>query len=138
MTLNLTSLYTPTRSWQLPYTSAVINEALRLYLTVFVTSRVFDQPVELSGGRFTVPSGVTIIAAMQSIHLNPAYWEAPNAFRPERFLKVLSTSFWSLILIMPGHTCLCARHYLPHGSTPMNHSHKFLVVSALNASLLPL
>ncbi len=69
---------------QLPYCRAVIDETLRLYPPVHIFSRqalgddvVCDHPV---------PKGAFITVSSWVLHRHQLWWEAPNEFRPERFL----------------------------------------------------
>jgi cytochrome P450 len=69
---------------QLPYCRAVIDETLRLYPPVHIFSRqalgddvVCDHPV---------PKGAFVTVSSWVLHRHQLWWEAPNEFRPERFL----------------------------------------------------
>ncbi len=67
----------------LVYTRWVIDEALRLYPPAWIISR---EPLadDVVGG-YHVPAGATVIMSPYLVHRHPAYWEAPETFRPERF-----------------------------------------------------
>lgn len=69
---------------RLPYCRAVIDETLRLYPPVHIFSRqalgddvVCDHPV---------PKGAFVTVSSWVLHRHQLWWEAPNEFRPERFL----------------------------------------------------
>lgn len=69
---------------RLPYCRAVIDETLRLYPPVHIFSRqalgddvVCDHPV---------PKGAFVTVSSWVLHRHQRWWEAPNEFRPERFL----------------------------------------------------
>lgn len=69
---------------QLPFCRAVIDETLRLFPPVHVFSRqamgddvVCDHPV---------PKGAFVTVSSWVLHRHQLWWEAPNEFRPERFL----------------------------------------------------
>lgn len=68
----------------LPYARAVIEEALRLYPPVPVLAREAMEPAMIAGRNIPVGSLVLVIPWL--LHRNPKLWEAPDAFRPERFL----------------------------------------------------
>ncbi|CAA9379168.1 MAG: Cytochrome P450 family protein [uncultured Nocardioides sp.] len=69
---------------QLPWTRAVIDEALRLYPPAWALSRRAHAP-DVIGGR-SVPAGTLAIVSPWLLHRRSASWPAPLAFRPERFL----------------------------------------------------
>jgi cytochrome P450 len=68
----------------LPYTEAVVREALRLYPPAFV---LFRQPVEdttLHG--YHVPAGTDLSIPIFEIHRDGRWWADTEAFRPARWL----------------------------------------------------
>jgi len=69
---------------RLPWTRAVVDEALRLYPPAWAISRrsLADDVV---GGR-PVPAGTLAIISPWLVHRRPDLWPDPEAFRPERFL----------------------------------------------------
>jgi len=68
----------------LPFTKAVIQEAMRLYPPVPYLSREAARAERIGG--IQVKAGETVMAMPWLLHRNPHLWEAPHAFRPERFL----------------------------------------------------
>ncbi|SFH06176.1 Cytochrome P450 [Halopelagius inordinatus] len=60
-----------------------IDEALRLYPPVYMFFREATRNVELRG--YTVPEGTTLVVPQWVVHRDPAWWDDPEAFRPERF-----------------------------------------------------
>ncbi len=60
----------------------VIEESMRLYPPAWITDRVALGPDEAAG--FAIDPGVTIGIFIYGIHHNPAYYDAPAAFRPDR------------------------------------------------------
>lgn len=69
---------------RLPYTRAIIEETLRLYPPVPVLARVAQRGTEVMG--LAVPKGSIVMAAPWVVHRHHRHWEAPDEFRPERFL----------------------------------------------------
>lgn len=68
------------------FTTAVIDEALRIRPPAPLTSRVAAQPFRLGG--YLVAAGTRIVVHIIAINRNPAVYENPREFRPERFLGV--------------------------------------------------
>jgi len=68
----------------LPFTKAVIQEAMRLYPPVPYLSREAARAERIAG--IQVKPGETVMALPWLLHRNAHLWEAPHAFRPERFL----------------------------------------------------
>jgi cytochrome P450 len=69
---------------RLDYTKAVINEALRLYPPVPFMAREAIEADDLNGQ--AVRKGMQIVISPWVVHRHKLLWEAPDAFRPERFL----------------------------------------------------
>ncbi|MBR0650277.1 cytochrome P450 [Roseomonas terrae] len=68
----------------LPFTKAVIQESMRLYPPVAVFPRQATQPHRIR--RWDIRTGDIVLAVPWLLHRHEALWEAPDAFRPERFL----------------------------------------------------
>jgi hypothetical protein len=66
------------------FTTAVINETLRVRPPAPLTSRVAAQPCEIGGYR--VDAGTRIVVHIIAINRNADTYEHPHEFRPERFL----------------------------------------------------
>lgn len=66
------------------YTRAVIQEAMRLYPPVAVFARQAVKPDRIR--RWDIAPGDLVFAVPWLLHRHEALWEAPHAFRPERFL----------------------------------------------------
>lgn len=73
----------------LPYTSAVINEAMRLYPPVYVVGREATCDLELGGYR--VKKGYTVLMSPWVSQRDPKYFPEPERFLPERWLDGLAT-----------------------------------------------
>ena len=69
---------------RLPWTRAVIDEALRLYPPAWALSRRSHR-ADVIGGR-AVPAGTMVIVSPWLLHRRSDSWPEPLAFRPERFL----------------------------------------------------
>ncbi len=66
------------------FTTAVINETLRIRPPAPFTARVAAQPFSLGGYR--IEAGTRIVVHIIAINRNPHVYAHPNEFRPERFL----------------------------------------------------
>ena len=73
----------------LTYTSAVINEFMRLYPPVYVIGREATTELELGGYR--VKRGYTVLMSQWVNHRDPKYFPDPDRFMPERWLDGLAT-----------------------------------------------
>ena len=68
---------------QLRYTANVVSEALRLFPPVPAFARRPTVPVTLGGYR--IAAGTSIYVSPYVTQRNPRYFDAPDAFRPERW-----------------------------------------------------
>ncbi len=68
---------------QLPYTLQIFKETLRLYPPAYVYGRQATRDVEINGCPIKA-SDVVVICAY-TVHRNPAVWDEPLRFIPERF-----------------------------------------------------
>jgi cytochrome P450 len=66
------------------YTRAFIQEAMRLYPPVAVFAREAREADSIR--RWKIRPGDVVLAVPWLLHRHEALWEAPHAFRPERFL----------------------------------------------------
>jgi cytochrome P450 len=67
----------------LAYTVQVLHEALRLCPPAAVTSRVAMCDIEVDGYR--VEAGTMLIVGIYALHRDPALWDHPPTFDPDRF-----------------------------------------------------
>ncbi|SHG80981.1 cytochrome P450 [Cognatishimia maritima] len=67
----------------LPYVRMIIDEALRLYPPAGIVSRTAQADDVLCGRE--VRRGDTVMIPIYALHRHEALWDAPDAFRPERF-----------------------------------------------------
>jgi len=66
------------------FTRAVVQEAMRLYPPVAVLARQALAPDRIR--RWDIAEGDIVLAVPWLLHRHEQLWEAPNAFRPERFM----------------------------------------------------
>ena len=67
------------------YLDAVIKETLRLRPTVPITARKLTVPHEVDGNVY--PAGTVLMPCIYLLHRDPTIYDAPDEFRPERFLE---------------------------------------------------
>lgn len=69
---------------QLRYTTMIIKESMRLYPPAWVlNAREVLDDIHIDG--YTIPKGGNIFIAPYALHRNPAYFDDPLRFDPERF-----------------------------------------------------
>lgn len=84
---------TPERVAKMEYLDAVIRETMRLRPVIPLVGRVLQRPMRVAG--FDLPEGVAVAPSVYLAHRNPAVFEDPERFEPERFLrKKFSPSEW--------------------------------------------
>ncbi|KAG2443022.1 hypothetical protein HYH02_009438 [Chlamydomonas schloesseri] len=71
---------------RLPYLTACVKEAMRMYPVVSIMGRITQRPTRV--GKYLVPAGTPIGTALFAIHNTRHNWSEPEAFRPERWLGV--------------------------------------------------
>jgi len=69
---------------RMPYTKAVIEEAMRLYPPAWVVERISLEEDEVLGHR--IPKNTIVAASPFAMHRNPRYFPNPEGFDPSRFL----------------------------------------------------
>ena len=69
---------------KLPWTTAVISEAMRLYPPAWTLERTALADDDVCGT--LVPAGSMVAVLPYLVHRNPAVWPNPAGFDPERFL----------------------------------------------------
>jgi enediyne biosynthesis protein E7 len=68
---------------RLPYTTMVIQEAMRLYPPVWGLTRKAVNADEIDG--YAIPAGADVMICTYTLHRHPGFWPDPDEFRPERF-----------------------------------------------------
>lgn len=66
------------------YAEAVVKEAMRLYPPAFEIRREPTGSVQF--GDYTVPAGALLLLPVWVLHRDGRFWDAPEQFRPERWL----------------------------------------------------
>lgn len=69
---------------RLPYTQAVVKETLRLYPPAWVIGREAAVPCEIDG--LPMATGTTVFMSPWVVQRDGRFYEAPDEFRPERWL----------------------------------------------------
>jgi cytochrome P450 len=68
---------------RLAYTSQVLREALRLCPPVRAVERFVTKDIDVDGHR--VEAGTHVVVTVKAIHRDPALWDNPLTFDPDRF-----------------------------------------------------
>ncbi len=69
---------------KLTYTSAVINESMRLHPPAYFVSREANEDDVIHG--VAIKKNETVVQSIIAMHKHPDLWENPLEFKPERFL----------------------------------------------------
>lgn len=69
---------------KLVYTTAVINESMRLHPPAYFVSRECNEDDQI--GDIQIKKEEAIVISIIAMHKHPDLWEAPLEFKPERFL----------------------------------------------------
>ena len=67
----------------LPFTERIITESMRLYPPIWTTGRMAFHPFALAG--YEIPAGAILVAPQLVIQRDPRWFDAPLAFRPDRW-----------------------------------------------------
>uniref|UniRef100_A0A7N0TAY7 Cytochrome P450 n=2 Tax=Kalanchoe fedtschenkoi TaxID=63787 RepID=A0A7N0TAY7_KALFE len=70
---------------RMEYLKCVVKETLRLHVPPMVTRQASDKDSKLGG--FQIPANAAVLINMWAIHMDPATWDRPLEFLPERFLN---------------------------------------------------
>jgi cytochrome P450 len=96
----------------LKYCTWVFYETLRLFPTVPSFPRLSVEDCQLQG--FDIPKGTMVFITQSAMNRNPAVWENPDAFCPERFEKVAELTPSKPVGVPEGHKF----GFLPFGAGP--------------------
>lgn len=70
----------------LPYIEAIVKETMRLHpVAPMLVPRQTREDVTING--YDIPAGTRVLVNVWTIAHDPAVWENPDEFRPERFLE---------------------------------------------------
>jgi cytochrome P450 len=69
---------------ELEYTERVISESMRLYPPVYALFREPTEDVTLAD--YDVPAGSAVMLPQWVVHRDPAHWDDPESFDPDRWL----------------------------------------------------
>ncbi|XP_051131223.1 cytochrome P450 736A117-like [Andrographis paniculata] len=69
---------------QMHYLRAVVKETLRLHPPIALLARVARQDVEVMG--YGIPAGTMALINAWAVGRDPATWDEPDTFKPERFI----------------------------------------------------
>lgn len=87
----------------LPYTLAVLEEAMRLHPPAYMTGREATEDITVGGHHF--PKGAVLLVNIRGIHRRADYFPRPELFDPTRMLPDAKKA-------RPRH------HYIPFGAGP--------------------
>ncbi len=71
----------------LPYLDRVVKESMRLYPPASIIGR--QARVDDTLGGYPIPAGSLIVLPAFAVHRDPRFWDAPDAFWPERWTPAL-------------------------------------------------
>ena len=100
---------TPEDVGALRYTVQVLHEALRLCPPGAASGRMAMADVEVDG--YHVPAGTMLVVGIYALHRDPALWDHPLTFDPDRF------SAQTLKAATAGNTCPSAPGHAPASAT---------------------
>lgn len=67
----------------LPYTTMVLQEAMRLYPPAYAIARYAQEADKL--GAYDIPAGAILTLSTYHLHRHPEFWPDPDRFNPDRF-----------------------------------------------------
>ncbi len=73
---------------RLPFTEAVLLEAMRLYPPAYVLGRENVRPCTVGG--YHAPAGTTMLMSQWVVQRDPRFYDQPEQFQPERWLAGLA------------------------------------------------
>jgi len=92
---------------KLPWTTACVLEAMRMFSPAWIVPRVCVEEDEIDGHR--IPKGSTVIMPINTLHYDERFWDSPEVFDPTRFLpENARTHHRSAYLPFGGGRRVCA------------------------------
>ncbi|SMG06725.1 cytochrome P450 [Paraburkholderia susongensis] len=76
--------FQPEKVKELEYVDAVMSESMRLFPVALYLPRLLKESMTV--GSYTLPAGIVLGPSMFLVHRDPAIWERPHEFLPERFI----------------------------------------------------
>lgn len=67
------------------------QESLRLSPPIWIIERHAIGPDEISG--YSVPKNASVAICTYTVHRHPGFWDDPDTFNPDRFLKPIPTAY---------------------------------------------
>lgn len=93
---------------KLPFSKCVVQETLRLYPPAWAIIRNFATGLKTK--TYDIPDGATVWAVSYITHRHPDFWEQPEKFLPERFVKQEMRAKFAFFPFAGGnHRCLAER-----------------------------
>jgi cytochrome P450 len=71
----------------LKFTRAVLSEAMRLYPPAYVVGRRTLEPYNVPGTSYVLPAGTVVLVSQFLLHRDPRFWDQPERFVPERWMR---------------------------------------------------
>ncbi|WP_061001631.1 cytochrome P450 [Mycolicibacterium mucogenicum] len=108
---------TPAHLGDLTYTTQVIKESLRICPPAATGTRIATKDVAVAGYR--VNAGTTLAIGRRSVQRDPALWESPNTFDPDRFSPQQSAARdrWSYLPFGAGPRSCIGQHFAMQQAT---------------------
>lgn len=89
----------------LPLTTAVIKESLRLYPPAYIIGRQTTRDIELGG--YAIPAGAPVVISPYVLGRLDSYFESPETFLPERWLREHASTLEKAFLPFGGGPRIC-------------------------------
>lgn len=103
----------------LPYTEAVVLEALRMYAPAYMVGRCACKDVQL--GEYALPAGTTVLVSPYILHRSSEHWDRPNEFLPERWTPLQQApGYQGSMTFMSNVGEAVNGAYVPFGAGPRN------------------
>ncbi|KAJ2512741.1 hypothetical protein H4217_006718 [Coemansia sp. RSA 1939] len=98
----------------LPYLTAVIYEAMRLYPAVagYIPRYVPQQGAHLMNGAYFLPQGTEVCISFFASHRNKDVWSSPTDFNPERFMGAGAEERLKDVLTFSSGVRICVGRHL--------------------------